>query len=169
MTLLNILVAPHPVLKQKAKPVATVDDRVRRLLDDMLETMYEAKGIGLAAPQIGVSERIVVIDIHEKDQPPAPMKLVNPEITWASPEREVNEEGCLSVPEQYADVVRPRAVKLRYLDENGAAHELDADGMLGVCIQHELDHLEGTLFVDHLSMLKRSMILRKVQKAQKAK
>lgn len=169
MTLLNILVAPHPVLKQKAKPVATVDDRVRRLLDDMLETMYEAKGIGLAAPQIGVSERIVVIDVHEKDQPSAPMKLVNPEIIWASPEREVNEEGCLSVPEQYADVVRPRAVKLRYLDENGAAHELDADGMLGVCLQHELDHLDGTLFVDHLSMLKRNMILRKVQKAQKGK
>jgi peptide deformylase len=167
MTLLNILIAPHPLLKQKAKPVAAVDDRVRKLLDDMLFTMYEAKGIGLAAPQVGILERIVVIDIHEKDEPPKPMKLVNPEIIWESPERSVYEEGCLSVPEQYADVVRPTAIKLRYLDENGASHEIAADGMLATCLQHELDHLEGTLFVDHLSMLKRNMILRKVQKARK--
>jgi peptide deformylase len=167
MTILNILVAPHPLLKQKAKPVAAVDDRVRKLLDDMLETMYEANGIGLAAPQVGILERIVVIDIHEKDEPPRPMKLVNPEIIWESPERSVYEEGCLSVPEQYADVVRPAAIRLRYLDENGVSHEIDADGMPATCLQHELDHLEGTLFVDHLSMLKRNMILRKVQKARK--
>lgn len=167
MTVLNILVAPHPLLKQQAKPVAQVDDRVRRLLDDMLETMYAAKGIGLAAPQIGVLERVIVIDIHEKDEPPKPMKLVNPEIVWESGELNAYEEGCLSVPDQYAEVVRPRAVKLRYLDENGMRREIDADGLLATCVQHELDHLEGTLFVDHLSMLKRNMILRKVQKAQK--
>lgn len=167
MAILNILVAPHPLLKQKAKPVAVVDGRVRKLLDDMVETMYEAKGIGLAAPQVGVLERVVVIDVHEKDEPPNPIKLVNPEIIWQSPERSVYEEGCLSVPEQYADVTRPKAVRLRYLDENGVSHEIDADGMLATCVQHELDHLEGTLFVDHLSMLKRNMILRKVQKMQK--
>lgn len=167
MAILNILVAPHPLLKQKAKPVAAVDDRVRKLLDDMLETMYDAAGIGLAAPQVGVLERVVVVDVHEKGEPPKPMKLVNPEIVWESPERSVYEEGCLSVPEQYADVTRPKAVRLRYLDENGVSHEIDADGMLATCVQHELDHLEGTLFVDHLSMLKRNMILRKVQKAQK--
>mgnify|MGYP001809842663 FL=1 len=167
MAILNILVAPHPLLKQKAKPVAAVDGRVRKLLDDMVETMYEAKGIGLAAPQVGVLERVVVIDVHEKDEPPNPIKLVNPEIVWESPERTVYEEGCLSVPEQYADVTRPKAVRLRYLDENGVSHEIDAEGMLATCVQHELDHLEGTLFVDHLSMLKRNMILRKVQKMQK--
>lgn len=167
MTLLNILVAPHPVLKQKAKPVTQVDDRVRKLLDDMLETMYAAKGIGLAAPQVGVLERLVVVDIHEKDEPPAPMKLVNPEIVWESPELNAYDEGCLSVPDQYAEVVRPKSVKLRYLDENGGRRELEVDGLLATCVQHELDHLEGTLFVDHLSMLKRNMILRKVQKAQK--
>lgn len=167
MAILNILVAPHPLLKQKAKPVAAVDDRVRKLLDDMLETMYDAAGIGLAAPQVGVLERVVVIDVHEKNEPPKPMKLVNPEIVWESPERSVYEEGCLSVPEQYADVTRPKAVRLRYLDENGVSHEIDAAGMLATCVQHELDHLEGTLFVDHLSMLKRNMILRKVQKTQK--
>lgn len=167
MAILEILVAPHPLLKQKAKPVAAVDDRVRKLLDDMVETMYDAKGIGLAAPQVGVLERIVVIDVHEKDEPRNPIRLVNPEIIWESPERSVYEEGCLSVPEQYADVTRPKAVRLRYADENGEIREIDADGVLATCVQHELDHLEGTLFVDHLSMLKRNMILRKVQKMQK--
>lgn len=169
MSLLNILVAPHPLLKQQAKPVGMVDDRIRRLLDDMLETMYDANGIGLAAPQVGVLENLVVIDIHEKDEPPKPMKLVNPEVIWESPEQSVYEEGCLSVPEQYADVTRPMAVKVRYLDENGAEQVMEADGLLATCLQHEIDHLKGTLFVDYLSSLKRNMILRKVQKQQKVK
>jgi len=167
MALLPILIAPHPVLKRRAEPVAVVDDEIRRLMDDMLETMYEADGLGLAAPQVGRSIRVVVIDLHPKDEPPAPLRLVNPEIVERSEETAVNEEGCLSVPEQYADVRRAKRVKARYLDENGEVREIEADGMLGVCLQHEIDHLHGTLFVDHLSMLKRNMILNKVRKAMR--
>ena len=167
MALLSILIAPHPLLKRSAAPVALVDDGTRRLMDDMLETMYEADGLGLAAPQVGVLKRIVVIDVHAKDQPPAPMCLVNPEIVERSEETAVAEEGCLSVPEQYADVTRPKRVKVRYLDRDGLSREIEAEGILGVCLQHEIDHLEGTLFVDHLSSLKRGMILRKVRKAMK--
>jgi len=169
MAILPILVAPHPVLKQTAKPVASVDRRVATLMRDMLDTMYDASGIGLAAPQIGVSERIIVVDVHEKGEPARPMMMANPEIVWEAPELQVCEEGCLSVPEQYAEVTRPSAVTVRYLDETGTPRELQADGMLGVCIQHEIDHLNGVLFVDHLSSLKRSMILRKLQKQQRQK
>ena len=168
MALLPILVAPHPVLKQKAKPVAAVDARIAKLMDDMLETMYDANGIGLAAPQIGVLDRVIVVDVHEKDQPRNPMKMANPEIVWASDERVPCEEGCLSVPDHYAEVTRPKAVRVRYLDERNEVRELEADGMLATCIQHEIDHLDGVLFVDHLSMLKRNMILRKLQKQQRA-
>ena len=167
MAVLPILVAPHPVLKQKAKPVAKVDARVAKLMDDMLETMYDANGIGLAAPQIGVLDRVVVVDVHEKGEPPSPLKMANPEIVWASEERVPCEEGCLSVPEHYAEVTRPKAVRVRYLDQQNEIRELDADGMLATCIQHEIDHLNGVLFVDHLSMLKRNMILRKLQKQQR--
>lgn len=167
MALLPILIAPHPVLKRRAEPVAVVDDELRRLMDDMLETMYEADGLGLAAPQVGRSIRVVVVDVHAKDQPRSPLRLVNPEIVERSEETAVNEEGCLSVPEQYAEVRRAKRVKARYLDENGEAREIEADGMLGVCLQHEIDHLQGTLFVDHLSMLKRNMILNKVRKAMR--
>lgn len=169
MAVLEILVAPHPVLKQKAKPVAEVDDRVRKLMADMVESMYAAKGIGLAAPQVGVLERIVVIDLQEKDQPPAPMKFVNPEVVWESPEIASYEEGCLSVPEQYAEVTRPKSVRVRYLDENGEQREIEAEGLLATCLQHEIDHLEGTLFVDHLSSLKRNMLMRKLSKLRKLK
>ncbi|WP_298374334.1 peptide deformylase [Azospirillum sp.] len=168
MAVLPILVAPHPVLKQKAKPVAAVDARVAAFMDDMVETMYAANGIGLAAPQVGVLERIIVVDVHEKDQPRNPIRLANPEIIWSSEDKGPCEEGCLSVPEQYADVIRPVAVRVRYLDETNTRRELDADGMLATCLQHEIDHLNGVLFVDHLSLLKRNMILRKVQKQQKA-
>ncbi len=168
MAVLPILVAPHPVLKQKAKPVAAVDARVATFMDDMVETMYAANGIGLAAPQVGVLERIIVVDVHEKDEPRNPIRLANPEIIWSSEEKGPCEEGCLSVPEQYADVIRPVAVRVRYLDETNTRRELDADGMLATCLQHEIDHLNGVLFVDHLSLLKRNMILRKVQKQQKA-
>lgn len=167
MAVLEILVAPHPVLKQKAKPVEKVDARVAKLMDDMVETMYAAQGIGLAAPQIGVLERVIVVDVHEKGEPPNPIRLANPEIVWTSDEKSVCEEGCLSVPEQYAEVTRPKAIRVRYLDEKNEVREMDADGMLATCIQHEIDHLNGVLFVDYLSSLKRGMILRKVQKMQR--
>ncbi len=167
MAVLDILVAPHPVLKQKAKPVEKVDARVAKLMDDMVETMYAAKGIGLAAPQIGVLERVIVVDVHEKDEEPNPIRLANPEVVWKSDETSVCEEGCLSVPDQFAEVTRPSAIRVRYLDEKNEVREMEADGMLATCIQHEIDHLNGVLFVDYLSMLKRNMILRKVQKMQR--
>jgi len=167
MAVLPILVAPHPVLKQKAKPVEKVDARIATLMDDMLETMYDADGIGLAAPQIGVLDRVIVVDVHGKNEPRNPLKMANPEVVWASDERVPCEEGCLSVPDQYAEVMRPKAVRVRYLDQQNEIRELEADGMLAVCIQHEIDHLNGVLFVDYLSMLKRNMILRKLQKQQR--
>ncbi|BCX18767.1 MAG: peptide deformylase [Geminicoccaceae bacterium] len=169
MAVRRILIAPHPLLKLKARPVERVDDEIRRLMDDMLETMYRAPGIGLAAPQIGVSLRVVVVDLAKKDEPPAPMRLVNPEITWRSEEQVVMEEGCLSLPEQFAEVTRPAAVKVRYLDERGEEREVEADGMLARCLQHEVDHLDGILFVDRLSPLKRNMIMRKLAKSQRAR
>ena len=168
MALLPIITAPDPRLKKVAAPVATVDDDVRRLLDDMLETMYAAPGIGLAAPQIGVLKRAIVVDVAEKDAKPAPMKIVNPEILWVSDDDANYEEGCLSLPDQYADVVRPRAIRLRYVDEQGELRELEAEGMLATCIQHEIDHLDGVLFVDHVSAVRRNIILRKLQKAKKS-
>jgi peptide deformylase len=134
---------------------------------DMLETMYAAPGIGLAAPQVGVGLRVIVLDVAREGEPKAPMKLANPEIVWASDDDASYEEGCLSVPEHYAEVVRPRAVKVRYLDEGGAAREIEAEGLLATCLQHEIDHLDGILFLDHLSALKRNMILRKLLKEKK--
>lgn len=169
MAILPILVAPHPVLKQKCTPVETVDDDIRRLLDDMLETMYDAPGIGLAAPQVGVSKRMLVVDCARKGDDPQPMKLINPEIVETSETLSVYEEGCLSFPDQFAEVERPAAVTIRYLDETGAAREIQADGLLATCIQHEIDHLDGVVFVDHISQLKRSMILRRLQKSQRQK
>ncbi|WP_448190134.1 peptide deformylase [Azospirillum sp. sgz301742] len=167
MALLPILVAPHPVLKQKAKPVAKVDARIAKLMDDMVETMYDAQGIGLAAPQIGVLERVIVVDVHEKDEPSNPIRMANPEVVWASDEQVPCEEGCLSVPEHYAEVTRPKAVRVRYLDQQNEIREIEAEGMLSTCLQHEIDHLNGVLFVDRLSLLKRNMILRKLQKQQR--
>jgi len=167
MALLPILTAPDPRLKQKSAPVTTFDDDLRRLTEDMLETMYVAPGIGLAAIQIGVAKRVIVIDVAREGEPPAPMRIVNPEITWASDRLAPYEEGCLSVPEHYADVMRPDEVKLRYQDETGRVHEKHCTGLLAVCIQHEIDHLDGVLFVDHLSSLKRNMILKKLQKQKK--
>lgn len=167
MAILPILVAPHPVLKTKCKPVDAVTPELAKLMDDMLETMYDAPGIGLAAPQVGVSKRILVIDVARDDETPRPLKMANPEIIWQSDDLAVYEEGCLSFPEQYAEVQRPARVKVRFLDETNTQRELEADGLLATCIQHEMDHLEGIVFVDHLSTLKRSMILRKMKKAQK--
>jgi peptide deformylase len=167
MAILPILVAPDPRLKTKAQVVDKVDGEIRQLMNDMLETMYKARGIGLAAPQVGVSKRVIVVDIAKDDEEPNPIRMANPEIVWASEEEELREEGCLSLPEQFAEVMRPTVVKVRYLDQDNEIRELDADELLGICVQHEMDHLEGTLFVDHLSGLKRNMILRKLQKARK--
>ena len=167
MAIREILTAPDPRLKAKSKPVeGGVTDAQRALMDDMLETMYDAPGIGLAAIQIGVPLRIIVMDLARDDEPKAPRYFVNPEILWASDEREAYEEGCLSVPEIYDEVERPAQVKLRYLDYNGKPVEEDAEGLYAVCIQHEMDHLEGVLFIDHLSRLKRESALRKVKKAK---
>jgi peptide deformylase len=168
MAELPILIAPDPRLRGKAKPVTTVDARVRRLMDDMLDTMYAAPGIGLAAPQVGVMERIIVVDVSGRNEPSAPVRLVNPQIVWSSPETEPGEEGCLSIPEQYADVTRPARVRVSYVDEKGVPREIEADGILARCLQHEIDHLDGVLFVDHLSKLKRDMILRKTHKLKKS-
>ena len=169
MAVLPILIIPDPRLKQPAKPVAAVDARIGRLMDDMLETMYDAPGIGLAAPQVGVLERVLVADVSDKDEPRNPIVMANPEVVWASEEKATYNEGCLSIPDHYADITRPARVKVRYLDRAGAEQELEADGLLSTCVQHEIDHLNGVLFIDYLSTLKRNMIVRKVQKARKQK
>jgi peptide deformylase len=168
MARLPILTAPDPRLKTKAKPVERVDDGVRRLMDDMLETMYAAPGIGLAAPQVGVSKRVIVLDLAKEDEPPAALKLANPEIVWVADEDAVFEEGSLSVPEHYAEVARPAAVRIRYLDYENESREIEASGLLATCLQHEIDHLDGVLFIDRLTALKRNIILRKLLKAKKA-
>ena len=167
MAVLPIYVAPHPVLKKVAEPVAAVTDAHRKLMDDMVETMYAAHGIGLAAPQVGQSVRILVLDIKQREEEQAKgevMHFVNPEVTWESEELNVYNEGCLSVPDQYSEVERPKRIKMKYLDYDGKPHEIEADGLLATCLQHEIDHLDGILFVDHLSTLKRDMIMRKVKK-----
>ena len=156
------------VLKRVSAPVETVDDDLRRLMDDMLETMYDAPGIGLAAIQVGVAKRVIVMDLAKKDEPPAPRYFVNPEILWASEETGPWEEGCLSVPDIYDDVERPIQVRLKYLNYQGEAIEEDADELYAVCIQHEMDHLNGVLFIDHLSRLKRERAVAKVKKAARA-
>ncbi len=169
MAILSIIIAPDPRLKLKSASVERVDDEVRRLLDDMLETMYAAPGIGLSAVQVGVTRRVIVIDVTPKPDGRAPLRLVNPEIVWRAEEVEFREEGCLSFPDHFAEVRRPTGIGLRYLDEAGEVRELRADGVLATCIQHELDHLEGILFVDHLSAVRRSIIVRKLAKVRKTK
>ncbi len=168
MALLPIIIAPDPRLKQIAAPVARVDAQIRQLMDDVLETMYQAPGIGLAAPQVGVLKRVIVVDASAKDAERAPLRMANPELIEVSDETVNYEEGCLSLPEHYAEVVRPARVRVRYLDHENEIRELDAEELLATCIQHEMDHLEGILFVDRLSALKRNMILRKLIKAKKA-
>lgn len=162
-----IVIAPDPGLKQKAAAVGRVDAGIRRLMDEMLDAMYGATGIGLAAPQVGVLKRVIVVDVSPADQPAHPYRMADPVITWASEELATGEEGCLSLPEHYADVTRPSRIRVRYRDETDAEREMDADGLLAKCIQHEIDHLDGILFVDHLSTLKRGIILRKLAKAKK--
>jgi peptide deformylase len=163
-TLRDILVIPDATLRQVSTPIATIDRDVLALADDMLATMYHAPGIGLAAIQIGVPRRMLVMDIAKKDETPEPMVLINPEITWESEERSVYEEGCLSIPEYYAEVERPAAVRVRFTDAKGAAQEIEATGLLATCVQHEIDHLNGKLFIDYLSKLKRDMVIRKFTK-----
>jgi peptide deformylase len=175
MAVLPIYVAPHPVLKKIAEPVAEVTDELRKLMDDMLDTMYAAPGIGLAAPQVGVSSRILVLDIDQpKDddetaepfQPRRgkPQYFVNPEIVWTSDDKNIYDEGCLSLPGQYAEVERPKRIRVKFLGYDGKPQEIEADGLLATCLQHEMDHLNGILFVDHLSTLKRDIVMRKLKK-----
>ncbi len=167
MARLPIIVAPDPRLKGTAEAVHTVDDDVRKLMDDMLETMYDANGIGLAAPQVGVQKRVIVADVARQGEDSAPMAMANPEVVWESDDISVHEEGCLSLPEYFAEVERPDQVRVRYLDRDNKSCEIEADDLLATCIQHEIDHLDGILFVDHVSSLKRNMILRKLTKAKR--
>ncbi|MFA8442159.1 peptide deformylase [Yoonia sp.] len=168
MALRNILIHPDPRLKKVATPVATVNDELRRLADDMLETMYNAPGIGLAAPQIAVMSRVLVMDCaKEDDATPEPMVLINPEVVWTSDARNVYEEGCLSIPEQYAEVERPSEVEVMWTDVDGKAQRERFDGLWATCVQHEIDHLDGKLFIDYLKPLKRQMITRKMQKLKR--
>jgi peptide deformylase len=168
MALREILEVPDPRLTRVSRPVARVDAALVRLLNDMLETMYAAPGIGLAAPQVGVLERAFVIDLGEEGAR-APMFFVNPELTWRSEAVNLAEEGCLSLPKQFGEVARATQVRVRYLDREGREQEVGAEGLLARCLQHEIDHLNGVLFVDHLSALKRTMILRRLAKAKRSR
>jgi peptide deformylase len=172
MAILPIIETPDPRLKVVSTPVETFDDDLLSLIDDMFETMYDAPGIGLAAVQVGVAKRLLVIDLQDKDEDTdavvrTPRVFINPEILWESDEMAVYNEGCLSVPEMYADVQRPAVVRAKWLDGHGKSHEQQIDGLLATCLQHEMDHLEGILFVDHLSRLKRDMLLKKLAKLRK--
>ena len=168
-SLIPILIAPHPVLKRAARKIIPADaDLVRELIPQMFAAMYAAPGIGLAAPQVGQSLRLAVVDVA-RDDTPAPMVLINPEIIARSTELATREEGCLSLPRQFADVTRPAKVKVRFEDAQGIKREIEADELLATCLQHEIDHLDGILFVDHISALKRNMIMRKLAKDQRAK
>ncbi len=162
MAVLSIIVAPDPRLMETAAPVERVDDAVRQLMDDMLETMYQAPGIGLAAPQVGVLKRVLVVDASKDPENKEPQRIANPELVSVSDQDSSHEEGCLSLPDQFAEVVRPATSRVRFLDYAGKMREMDADGLLATCIQHEMDHLDGILFVDHISALKRNMILRRL-------
>jgi peptide deformylase len=165
MAILPIITLPDPLLRKISEPVDRVDAEVRRLLDDMLETMYEAPGVGLAAIQVAVAKRIVVVDVGKTEETRSPLFLINPEIIWASEELSVYQEGCLSVPDYFEDVKRPARVRVRHLDRDSAIQEFDAEGLLATVVQHELDHLEGGLFIDHLSRLKRERVVKKFNKA----
>ena len=172
MAILRILETPDPVLRQISTPVQTFDDATRALIADMFETMYDAPGIGLAAIQVGVAKRLLVMDLGEPEEEGGepvrePRVFINPEILSHSDDEVPYTEGCLSVPDQYAEVARPDRIRARWLDEHGTAHEEDLDGLLAVCLQHEMDHLEGVLFIDHLSKMKRDMVLKKLAKMRK--
>jgi|TARA_Y100000590_G_scaffold4228_1_gene5604 peptide deformylase len=168
MAIRQILTEPNKILREKSLNVESVDDDLRKLMDDMLETMYAAPGIGLAAIQVGIPKRVIVLDISQKEGKKDPMYFVNPEIIDKSKDNSVYEEGCLSVPGQFAEIERPDQCHVKFLDYNGQQREIKATGMLATCIQHEMDHLEGILFIDYLSKLKKSMIIKKLSKQKKA-
>jgi len=167
MTVKKILTEPDPFLRQKSQTVEKVDDDMRQLMDDMLDTMYNAQGIGLAAIQIGTPKRVIVIDLLKEKEKKNPLYFVNPEIVWSSKEEAAYEEGCLSVPGQFAEINRPDKCHVKYLDYDGNKRELKAEGLLATCIQHEIDHLEGILFIDYLSKLKKTLIAKKLSKQKK--
>lgn len=165
MSILDIIKLPEPRLRLISEPVVNFDADLRKFADDMLQTMYEAPGIGLAAIQVGVPRRMLVIDLAKREEsPPNPMIFINPEITWRSKETSVYEEGCLSIPDYYEDVTRPEKIRLTYTDEHNKPHEIEADGLLATCLQHEIDHLNGVLFIDYLSKLKRDRVMKKFTK-----
>ena len=167
MALRDILILPDKRLRQVSDPVKKIDAGIRKLIGDMFETMYDAPGIGLAAIQVGTPKRIITMDLAKKEEPKNPQVFINPEILWSSQEKATNEEGCLSIPEYYSDVERPAQVKVKYLDREGEARVIEANGLLATCLQHEIDHLNGVLFIDHLSRLKRDRVLKKFTKAAK--
>jgi peptide deformylase len=168
MALRDILKIPDKRLRLVSEPVKRVDASIRALAEDMFETMYHAPGIGLAAIQIGVAKRVVVMDLSKKDEAHEPQVFINPEVMWRSEETSTHEEGCLSIPDYYEEVERPQRVKVKYLDLDGKAHELEADGLFATCLQHEIDHTNGVLFIDHISKLKRDRVIKKFTKAAKA-
>ena len=169
MSLLPIITAPDQRLQSSALPVTSVDAEIRRLMDDMLETMYGAPGIGLAAPQVGISKRVLVIDVNmnENGEPGDPLLVANPTLSWISENKKTTEEGCLSLPGQYAEVERPAQIRVKFIDQHNSNQEFEADGLVAACLQHEMDHLDGRLFIDHLSRLKKNMILRKLAKSKR--
>jgi peptide deformylase len=167
MALREILILPDKRLRLVSEPVKKIDADVKKLVEDMFETMYDAPGIGLAAIQVGVPKRIVTMDLSKKDEDKAQRVFINPEIVWSSDEKRVHEEGCLSIPEYYEDVERPAQVRVKYLDLDGKEQELEASGLLATCIQHEIDHINGVLFIDHISRLKRARVVKKFEKAAK--
>ena len=167
MARLSVIIAPDRRLKTRSKPVVRVDGRIQALVDDMVSTMYAAPGMGLAAVQVGVAERVIVVDSARQGQQPQLLRLINPELVWASDKLATYEEGCLSLPEFYVEMTRPAAIEIRYLDLEGENRTLKSDGVQATCVQHEMDHLDGILFVDHLSPVRRSIILRKLAKVKK--
>jgi len=167
MAIRDILIIPEKKLRLISEPIKAFDKPLRALVDDMFETMYEAPGIGLAAIQIGEPVRVITIDVAKKDDPKEPQVFINPEIVWSSDETSTYEEGCLSIPEYYEEVERPAMVRVKYFDADGKAHEIEADGLLATCLQHEIDHINGVLFIDHISKLKRDMVIKKFTKAAK--
>ena len=167
MAVRDILVLPDKRLRFVSEPVTALDKELRALADDMFETMYAAPGIGLAAIQIGVPKRIVTIDLAKNDEPKNPQVYINPEVTWTSDEKATYEEGCLSIPEYYEEVERPSRVKVKYMGLDGKTHEIEAEGLLATCLQHEIDHINGVLFIDHISKLKRDLVVKKFKKAAK--
>jgi peptide deformylase len=167
MAVRDILIIPDKRLRLKSEAVKAMDKPLRALIDDMFETMYAAPGIGLAAIQIGVPKRVVTMDLAKKDEPRQPQVFINPEVIWVSDEKAVYEEGCLSIPEYYEEVARPKAVKVKFLDAALKPQEIEAEGLLATCLQHEIDHINGVLFIDHISKLKRDMVMKKFKKAAK--